>query len=103
MYPAFLSLLSFILVWVVIKEEPKKDKKKKKLKTGQLPVPGAVEDKGPPVLAFTFLGLALTAPAYMVTGEFFTILAVKLEVQVDAWSGSAKDKIEGAGGSIAQP
>ena len=30
-------------------------------------------------------------------------LAVKLEVQVDAWSGSAKDKIEGAGGSIAQP
>ncbi|MGB5036672.1 MAG: bifunctional serine/threonine protein kinase/MFS transporter, partial [Blastocatellia bacterium] len=80
----FLSLLSFILVWVVIKEEPKKDKKKKKLKTGQLPVPGAVEDKGPPVLAFTFLGLALTAPAYMVTGEFFTILAVKLEVTPSA-------------------
>lgn len=30
-------------------------------------------------------------------------LAVALEVQVDAWSGPAKDKIEGAGGSIAQP
>lgn len=30
-------------------------------------------------------------------------LAVALEVQVDAWSASAKDKIEGAGGSIAQP
>ena len=30
------------------------------------------------------LGLALTAPAYMVTGEFFTILAVKLEVTPSA-------------------
>ena len=80
----FLSLLSFILVWVVIKEEPKKDKKKKKSKTGQLGIPGAVVEKGPPVLAFTFLGMALTAPAYMVTGEFFTILAVKLEVTPSA-------------------
>ena len=28
-------------------------------------------------------------------------LAVKLDVRVDAWSGSAKEKIEAAGGSIA--
>ncbi|MCC6743016.1 MAG: MFS transporter [Acidobacteria bacterium] len=73
----FLSLVSFLLVWIVIKEEPKKEKKQKKQITG---VANAVAEKGPPVLAFTFLGMALTAPAYMVTGEFFTILAVKLEV-----------------------
>ncbi|SNU00444.1 LSU ribosomal protein L15P [Ruaniaceae bacterium KH17] len=30
-------------------------------------------------------------------------LSVKLDVQVDAWSATAKEKIEGAGGSIAQP
>jgi MFS family permease len=34
----------------------------------------------PNVWAFALLGAALTAPAYMVTGEFFTILAVELEV-----------------------
>lgn len=33
------------------------------------------------------------------TGE----LSVKLTVQVDAWSASAKEKIEAAGGTIAQP
>ncbi|MFC4554394.1 50S ribosomal protein L15 [Georgenia faecalis] len=33
------------------------------------------------------------------TGE----ISVKVDVQVDAWSGSAQQKIEAAGGSLAQP
>jgi serine/threonine-protein kinase len=75
-----LSLGSLILVQVFIKEKKKDKKKDKKEKsgatTGVLDAPG----QAPNVWAFSFLGMALTAPAYMVTGEFFTILAVKLEV-----------------------
>jgi large subunit ribosomal protein L15 len=33
------------------------------------------------------------------TGE----VSVKLEVEADAWSNSAKQKIEAAGGTISQP
>lgn len=77
-----LSLFSLILVAIFIKEKKKektdkKDKKDKSAgKTSMLEVP----EKPPNVWAFALLGTALTAPAYMVTGEFFTILAVKLEV-----------------------
>ena len=76
-----LSLGSLLLVAIFIKEKKKekkdkKDKKDKVAKTGQLDVP----EEQPSVWAFALLGTALTAPAYMVTGEFFTILAVKLEV-----------------------
>jgi MFS family permease/pSer/pThr/pTyr-binding forkhead associated (FHA) protein len=78
-----LSLGSLILVQVFIKEK-KKDKKDKKEKssapTGIMDAP----NQQPNVWAFSFLGMALTAPAYMVTGEFFTILAVKLEVTTGA-------------------
>lgn len=73
-----LSLGSLILVAVFIKEK-KKEKKEKKEKgalTGRLDAP----QEQPNVWLFALLGTALTAPAYMVTGEFFTILAVKLEV-----------------------
>lgn len=77
------SLCSLILVALVIKDK-KKDKKDKKEKkkdkagtpTGMLHAP----QQQPNVYAFALLGAALTAPAYMVTGEFFTVLAVKLEV-----------------------
>ncbi|MGH9843487.1 MAG: MFS transporter [Blastocatellia bacterium] len=74
-----LSLASLVLVAVFIKDKKKekKDKKEKKAAmTGQLDEP----QEQPNVWAFALLGTALTAPAYMVTGEFFTILAVKLEV-----------------------
>jgi len=77
-----LSLFSLILVAIFIKEKKKekKDKKDKKDKTvGKTSMLEAAE-KPPNVWAFALLGTALTAPAYMVTGEFFTILAVKLEV-----------------------
>jgi serine/threonine-protein kinase len=81
-----LSLGSLLLVQIFIKEKKKekKDKKDKKEKssspTGVLDAPS----QQPNVWAFSFLGMALTAPAYMVTGEFFTILAVKLEVTTGA-------------------
>ncbi|MBI1764391.1 MAG: MFS transporter [Acidobacteria bacterium] len=77
----FFSLCSLVLVAVFIKEK-KKEKKEKKDKgkaqapTGLLHAP----QQQPNVYSFAFLGAALTAPAYMVTGEFFTVLAVKLEV-----------------------
>jgi serine/threonine-protein kinase len=76
-----LSLASLLLVAIFIKEKKKekkdkKDKKDKPAKTGQLDAP----EEQPSVWAFALLGTALTAPAYMVTGEFFTILAVKLDV-----------------------
>ncbi len=77
-----LSLLSLILVAVFIKEKKKekKDKKDKKDKSGGKTSMPEEPEKPPNVWAFALLGTALTAPAYMVTGEFFTILAVKLEV-----------------------
>jgi serine/threonine-protein kinase len=78
------SLASLILVQFFIKEKKKEKKKDKKEKsnapTGLLDAPA----QEPNVWAFSFLGMALTAPAYMVTGEFFTILAVKLEVTTGA-------------------
>jgi eukaryotic-like serine/threonine-protein kinase len=78
------SLFSLILVQFFIKEKKKEEKKEKKEKsnapTGVLDAPG----QQPNVWAFSLLGMALTAPAYMVTGEFFVILAVKLEVTTGA-------------------
>ncbi len=77
------SALSLLLVAVVIKEKKKekKDKGDKKEKdVGAVMAPGTEPVGRPNVWAFALLGTALTAPAYMVTGEFFTILAVKLEV-----------------------
>jgi eukaryotic-like serine/threonine-protein kinase len=80
---AILSLGSLILVYICIKEK-KKEKKEKKEKSNaparELDAPG----QAPNVWAFSLLGMALTAPAYMVTGEFFVILAVKLEVTTGA-------------------
>jgi eukaryotic-like serine/threonine-protein kinase len=80
-----LSLCSLLLVAFFIKEK-KKEKKEKKDKvkaaspTGMLHAP----QQQPNVYSFALLGAALTAPAYMVTGEFFTVLAVKLEVTTGA-------------------
>jgi serine/threonine-protein kinase len=83
-----LSALSLILVAVFIKEKKKeKEKEKKKDKTGKsVVVTGQLDtpQRQPNVWAFALLGTALTAPAYMVTGEFFVILAVKLEVTTGA-------------------
>jgi eukaryotic-like serine/threonine-protein kinase len=82
------SLASLVLVYVFIKEKPKEKKEKKEKKdkdkvqkpTGLLHAP----QQQPNVYSFALLGAALTAPAYMVTGEFFTVLAVKLEVTPSA-------------------
>jgi hypothetical protein len=80
---AILSLGSLILVSFCVKEK-KKEKKEKKDKSGA-PVGGLdAPAQQPNVWAFSLLGMSLTAPAYMVTGEFFTILAVKLEVTTGA-------------------
>ena len=74
-----LSLASLLLVALFIKEKKKEKKDKKEKAEGKTGVPEAASEQ-PNVWAFALLGTALTAPAYMVTGEFFTILAVKLEV-----------------------
>lgn len=74
-----LSALSLILVAIFIREKEKEQKKKKieKVKSiGGLEAP----QEQPNVWSFALLGTLLTAPAYMVTGEFFIILAVKMEV-----------------------
>jgi MFS family permease len=77
---AFFSAASVMLVLIFIKERrPPKSKDKKKAKSAGLP---AQPPKAQPnIWSFALLGTMLTAPAYMVTGEFFTALAVKkLEV-----------------------
>jgi MFS family permease len=68
-----------LLVALFIKEKKKEKKEKKEKSGGKTGLPDAPSEQ-PNVWAFALLGTALTAPAYMVTGEFFTILAVKLEV-----------------------
>ncbi len=81
-----LSACSLILVAVFIKEK-KKDKKDKKEKKEKIDTASGMLDaprQQPNVWSFALLGMALTAPAYMVTGEFFVILAVKLEVTPSA-------------------
>lgn len=77
-----LSACSMLLVWIFIKEK-KKEKKDKKQKKGEVD-PADPPGEQPNVWAFALLGMALTAPAYMVTGEFFVLLAVKLEVTSNA-------------------
>jgi len=79
-----LSLGSLILVYFCIQEKKKEKKKEKKDKTSAAAAGLDSPDKEPNVWAFSLLGMALTAPAYMVTGEFFVILAVKLEVTTGA-------------------
>jgi eukaryotic-like serine/threonine-protein kinase len=73
-----LSALSLILVAVFIREK----KEKKKEKGGKVRSIGGIDapQEEPNVWSFALLGTLLTAPAYMVTGEFFIILAVKMEV-----------------------
>jgi serine/threonine-protein kinase len=75
-----LSLASLILVLLFIQEKKKEKKKGKKEKPGALTRQLDAPLEQPNVWSFALLGMALTAPAYMVTGEFFIILAVKLEV-----------------------
>lgn len=76
-----LSFLSLLLVQIYIKEKrEKKEKKKEKAKGAHAAAQQASQERQPNVWAFALMGALLTAPAYMVTGEFFTILAVKLEV-----------------------
>lgn len=81
------SGISLILVQIFIKETKKAKSKEKKEKrkekvvigsggTGRLHMP----QQQPNVWLFALLGLMLTAPGYMVTGEFFTILATALGV-----------------------
>jgi eukaryotic-like serine/threonine-protein kinase len=79
-----LSLGSLVLVFLCIQEKKKEKKKEKKDKPGSSAAGLDAPDKEPNVWAFSLLGMALTAPAYMVTGEFFVILAVKLEVTTGA-------------------
>jgi hypothetical protein len=82
-FSTVLSLGSLILVAVFIQEKKKEKKEKKEKKPGMTSQLDAPREQ-PNVWSFALLGMALTAPAYMVTGEFFTILAVKLEVTTGA-------------------
>lgn len=76
-----LSSLSLVLVWVFIKEKPKiKQKKEKGKEKSSVALAIVPKEKEPNVWAFALLGAALTAPAYMVTGEFFTVLVIKLQI-----------------------
>ncbi|MEP7269861.1 MAG: MFS transporter [Acidobacteriota bacterium] len=77
------SAVSVVLVMIFIKEK-KKEKSKKKQPEIHQDIVEAPTEKAPSVWAFAFLGTVLTAPAYMVTGEFFIILAVKLSVTAKA-------------------
>jgi eukaryotic-like serine/threonine-protein kinase len=89
---AVLSALSLILVQFYVQEKREKKEKKAKVKekgkeAAEQLRPGhasVVQTRQPNVWAFALMGTLLTAPAYMVTGEFFTILAVKLEVTPSA-------------------
>ena len=76
------SALSLLLVQVFVKEK-KKDKKEKSAKAEKLTRSGKAPEAQPNVWSFALLGAALTAPGYMVTGEFFVVLAVKLQVTSD--------------------
>jgi hypothetical protein len=73
-----LSALSLLLVQIFVKEKKKEKKKDKSAKSSIVQRPS--DEAQPNVWSFALLGAALTAPAYMVTGEFFVVLAVKLEV-----------------------
>jgi len=81
------SAISVVLVAIFIKDKKKEKGKKKtreskdKVDEGQELVPAA---KAPSVWAFAFMGTLLTAPGYMVTGEFFIILAIKLAITAKA-------------------
>jgi MFS family permease len=81
---AILSLASLILVSFCIREKKKEKKKEKKEKSSAAAGGLDAPSREPNVWAFSLLGMALTAPAYMVTGEFFVLLAVKLEVTTGA-------------------
>ncbi len=89
---ALLSALSLLLVQFYVHEKrEKKEKKSKGKEKGkeafeQHKVGQTLKEQRqqPNVWAFALMGTLLTAPAYMVTGEFFTILAVKLEVTPSA-------------------
>ncbi|HKX28023.1 MAG TPA: MFS transporter [Blastocatellia bacterium] len=74
---SFLSLASSSLVAVFIQEKPR-EKKRAKDKTVVMNGPG--ETRPPSSWKRTLYGLVLTAPVYMITNEFFTILAVRVGV-----------------------
>ncbi len=76
------SAISVVLVMLFIKEKKKKKKEKKPEVQGAAGKVSA--EKAPSIWAFALLGTAVTAPAYMVTGEFFLILAVKLSITAKA-------------------
>jgi MFS family permease len=89
---AAFSALSLILVQFFIKEKKKEKSAKKKDKPGSASLHrrGGMDTapaQQPNVWSFALMGALLTAPAYMVTGEFFTILATKLNVTTDALGG----------------
>jgi MFS family permease len=85
---AAFSFVSLLLIQFFIKEpkREKKDKSKDKSKDKKKDIPkGAtgllhLPQKQPNVWAFAALGAIMTAPAYMLTGTFFTLLAVQLGV-----------------------
>ncbi len=80
-----LSAISLILVAVFIREKDKSKKVKKSASNESALLDRSTSPATQPnIWAFALMGTALTAPAYMVTGEFFTVLAVKLEVTSNA-------------------
>jgi MFS family permease len=77
---AFLSLASLILVYFYIQDKQIEKKEKPGEFAGKMSVQLDAPRQQPNVWAFLLLGMAVTGPAYMVTSQFFLILAVKLEV-----------------------
>lgn len=76
-----LSAISLLLVQVCVKEKKRGKKKDKPTSSGIPPrSAGSSQQPQPNVWRFALLGAAMTAPGYMVTGEFFVVLAAKLEV-----------------------
>lgn len=75
-----LSAISLLLVQIFVTEKKRDKKKDKPTSSGIRRRSAGLLQPQPNVWRFALLGAALTAPAYMVTGEFFVVLAVKLEV-----------------------
>lgn len=75
-----LSVFSLLLVQVFVRDKKQNKQKDQAARAGMLKRSSDPPQPQPNVWSFALLGAALTAPAYMVTGEFFVVLAVKLEV-----------------------
>lgn len=84
------SAISLVLCTIFLKDKKKEKTKKKTKDSKEIIADGdksaSLEPKAPNIWAFALMGTLLTAPGYMVTGEFFVILAVKLGITAKAFT-----------------